>query len=392
MKRFFKLLSLSVLSLVLVVGATIGLAGCGKKDKKETQVVSLSVNPGVEFVVDSEDKVVSVTANNEDGAYILNKFTEFTGMSAKDAALKFLELSEQYGFVVEGSTDGETFTISVSGEGAEDLYNDIKGKINSKVTELGLAVGEMVEITKTELETMVAECYQEYSKTEVQNLTEEELVNLLKQSRIETKDLHTEDERFAYYRDRALEMVEAKIEAVNSYINTNASVIEKTFVTPFLSILVEIPDFIEEEYNTVKAMLEEEFTAVETELDSYITKKEAYLAKVQEYRNALENNADADPSNDVLNVEELKQQYETLKEQAKTIYLGLEEERQSIKAEILTFMQTTFQAQLEILNAQINSIVEYVEINMQEIQTTINTKLTELKNSYVANSENPWEE
>ena len=144
MKKF----GIGALALILGLGATT-LTGCGKdKDPKELQIMNLSVNPGVEFVVDENDKVLSVTASNEDGAFILNKFTDFTGMSAKDAALKFIEMSEEYGFVVEGTANGESITISVSGEGAEKLYNDVKSKISSKVKELGLSIDKMVEISR----------------------------------------------------------------------------------------------------------------------------------------------------------------------------------------------------------------------------------------------------
>ena len=127
MKKIKKI-GLGALALMIGVGAT-AFTGCScDEDPNELQIMNLSVNPGVEFVVDENDKVLSVTASNEDGAYLLEKFTEFTGMSAKDAALKFIEMSEEYGFVVSGTANGESITISVSGEGAEKLYNDVKGK------------------------------------------------------------------------------------------------------------------------------------------------------------------------------------------------------------------------------------------------------------------------
>lgn len=391
MKKFFKQLGIGALSLAMVVGAGFSLTACGKKEDKN-QVLSLSVNPGVEFVVDKEDKVVSVTASNEDGAYILNKFTEFTGMSAKDAALKFLELSEEYGFVVEGSTDGEEFTISVSGEGAEDLYNDVKNKIQTKATELGLAINEMVEITKTELEALVSECYQEYAQADIENMTEEQLVEMLKQSRIETKDLLTEDERLEYYRDRVKTIISTKIEQIQEFITENVPAQIKLLVQANVTILEGINSFIDQQYQAVNTLLSEEYAAAEAELENYIAKKEAYLAKVEEYRTALELNADADATNDVENVEELKQQFESLKTQAKGIYEGLEEERDAIKAEVMNFVKTQLETKIKLLNDTIDAIAEYVELNMSNIQTEVNAKLTELKNTYSSSAENPWEE
>ena len=162
MKKIFQKIGLCMLALVMIVGAGLTLSAC---NKAEQQVMSLSVNPSIEFVLDEDDKVVSVTANNEDGVYILQQFSDFTGMTAEDAALKFLELCETYGFVVEGSTDGETFTIAVSGDGAKAVYNDVKNKIKEKATELGLQIDELVKLGKEKLKQLVAECYQEYSNS-----------------------------------------------------------------------------------------------------------------------------------------------------------------------------------------------------------------------------------
>ena len=213
-----KKIGIGALALMLGLGATT-LTGCGKdKDPNELQIMNLSVNPGVEFVVDENDKVLSVTASNEDGAFLLEKFTEFTGMTAKDAALKFIEMSEEYGFVVEGTANGESITISVSGEGAEKLYNDVKGKISSKVNELGLTIGQMVEISDEELESIVQQCYQEYTASEIDNMTDEKLLELIKQSREETKGIYTEQERLEYYKERAEKILEAKIETIKEYI------------------------------------------------------------------------------------------------------------------------------------------------------------------------------
>lgn len=390
MKNLFKKISLCLVLMFMFIGSA-SLVGCNFGNGDKMQVLNLSVNPGVEFIVDQNDKVISVTASNEDGAYILEKFTTFTGMSAKDAALKFLELSEQYGFVVSGSTNGETFTISVSGEGAEDLYNDVKGKIQSKATELGLSIANMVEITKSELKDIVSECYQEYAQSDLADMTEEDLLAMLKQSRIETKDLHTEDERLEYYRDRAKTVIVTKIDEIVEYFNTTVPAAIKPLIQTSINFIEnDVKNFIINQYNAIDSLLTEEAANAQAELNNYINTKKDYLAKVQEYRDALELNADADLSNDVANIDELKQQYETLKAQAKTIYDELEDERLAIKTEVMNFVKTTLEAKITLLNSTIDAISEHISLNLNNIENEINVKLTELKNSYVAASENPW--
>ena len=392
MKRFIKKITLCLICMAFVIGSTLSLAACGKKPEDKMQVLNLSVNPGIEFIVDEEDKVLSVTANNEDGAYILENFTTFTGMSAKDAALKFLELSEEYGFVVSGSTDGETFTISVSGDGAEDLYNDVKSKIQSKANLLGLEIANLVEINKTELKEMVSECYQEYAQSELESMSEEKLLEMLEQSRIETKDLHTEDERLEYYRDRAKTIINTKVDEIIKYFNTNAPETIKPLLQNHINTINDdIKEYIENQYAAIDDQLSEEYANAETELLNYINTKKEYLAKVQEYRAALELNSDNDLTNDVANIEELKQQYETLKSQAETVYSELEQERNAIKTEVMNFVKTQFQAKISLLNSTINSIGQLISLNLNNIEAQIDIKLTELKNSYIQNSQSPWD-
>ena len=58
-------------------------AGCA--EAKEQKVMNLSLNPEVEFVLDENDKVVSVNALNEEGNLIVSAEV-FTGKTAEEAA------------------------------------------------------------------------------------------------------------------------------------------------------------------------------------------------------------------------------------------------------------------------------------------------------------------
>ena len=382
MKNKFKKLTLGVLSAAVVAGATMTLTACGgKEDEDKLQVMSMSVNPGIEFIVDEQDKVVSVTADNEDGAYILDKFSEFTGMSAKDAALKFLELSEQYGFVVSGSTNGETFTISVSGEGAEDLYNDVKGKVNAKANELGLTIANMIKLGEEELEEIIAECYQEYSEAEIDDLSEEKMLELLKQSREETKGLYTEDERLAYYKDRAQKVLEAKIDAIKEYLDAQ-SVTVKAMVQPVMTLLDTAYTQIQTAYSVIDSQLNTLNGNIKTQLDTYIAEKEEYLAAVEAYRDAVEANAS--------NVDALKQEMETLRAEAKTLQTNLSTARTNARDQIMNAVKTTVHTGLATINTKINEILGHLSMSATELETAVNAELTALKTEYLSNTENPW--
>lgn len=383
MKKLFSKIAMFMLSLVFVVGAAVTFTACG--EPKETQVMTLSVNPSVEFLVDENNKVVSVTATNEDGVYLLQKYSEFTGMSAKDAALKFLELSEEYGFVVEGSTDGETFTISVSGADAEKLYNDVKSKISAKATELGVSIANMVEMNKAKLQEMVAECYQEYSSKEIEELTEKELLSLIEKSREETKNLFTEDEKQAYYRERAQKVIEAKIDAVNDYFEEHKSLqnlVLQTAVATMNSIYATLETTFENINNKFEEFYNNATTGINAKLDSYVDLKKDYLEAFEAYKQAVENNA--------ANVDILKQQMETLKSQAETNWKKLEEARNDAKEEIEALMKTAVNNTLTLINTQITSILEQIDLTIKDINNQVQLEINALKAEYENSAENPW--
>ena len=383
MKKLFSKIAMFMLSLVFVVGAAVTFTACG--EPKETQVMTLSVNPSVEFLVDGNNKVISVTATNEDGVYLLQKYSEFTGMSAKDAALKFLELSEEYGFVVEGSTDGETFTISVSGADAEKLYNDVKSKISAKATELGVSIANMVEMNKAKLQEMVAECYQEYSSKEIEELTEKELLSLIEKSRKETKNLFTDDEKQAYYRERAQKVIEAKIDAVNDYLEEHKS-LQNLVLQTAVATMNSVYDTLETTFENINNKFEEFYnnatTGINAKLDSYVDLKKDYLEAFEAYKQAVENNA--------ANVDVLKQQMETLKSQAETNWKKLEEARNDAKEEIEALMKTAVNNTLTLINTQITSILEQIDLTVKDINNQVQLEINALKAEYENSAENPW--
>ena len=389
MKKIRKI-GIGALALALGLGATV-FTGCGS-GPDEMQIMNLSVNPGVEFVVDKNDKVLSVTASNEDGAYLLEKFTEFTGMSAKDAALKFLELSEEYGFVVSGTVNDESVTISVSGEGAEKLYNDVKGKINNKVNELGMSVGNMVEIAGEELESIVQQCYQEYSASEIANMSDEKLLELIQQSREETKDIHTEQERLEYYQDRAEKILEAKITAIKEYIENNEASVSNLILTPLVTAMDIAYSTIETAYNAIDTQLKTVFNTIDSKMSNYVAEKEKYLVAVEEYKTALEANADTNPDNDFTSaqVEELKNTVITLKNEAKELYKALDTARQDITEDMMNLVQTTIHTHMTTLNNAIDAVLEKINLSMDTLQTEVQSAIDDLKDEYETNSISPW--
>lgn len=396
MKNKFKKLTIGVMSAVMVAGATSSLAGCSCSEADDLQVMNMSVNPGIEFIVDKQDKVVSVTASNEDGAYILSKFTEFTGMSAGDAAKKFLELSEQYGFVVSGSVKDKEVTISVSGNGADELYKDVKNSIKSKVSDLGMKVKEMVKIDEDDIKEMIETCYQEYTESEIDDLSEEKMLEMLKASREETKGLFTEDERLEYYKERAQEVINTKIQTVKAYLDEQLGVIGNLINSTLVSGLETLNTTITNAYEAIDTQLQTALTQVEAERTTYIAKKEEYLQKVQEYRTALEQNATEE-------IAQLKTEMEGLRDTAKGYQDELVSKLNTAKVELLGKVKETVQTKMAELNTAINNIITNIETTLgsmtlpgvnplseEDIDRAVNSAIETLKAEHTGSATNPW--
>lgn len=63
--------------------------------------MQVDINPSVEFILDADDKVLSVTALNDDGALIVAG-EAFVGKTAEDAVELMASISTDAGYLVKG--------------------------------------------------------------------------------------------------------------------------------------------------------------------------------------------------------------------------------------------------------------------------------------------------
>ena len=96
-------IGMSILSLAAGMSA---FTGCGGKDEAPTgRVMNVALNPEVEFVLDADDKVLTVNALNEEGNLVISAaaFADVEGKTAEEAASLFVQVSKENGFLFEGS-------------------------------------------------------------------------------------------------------------------------------------------------------------------------------------------------------------------------------------------------------------------------------------------------
>ena len=229
--KLWKKIAACGMSLALAAGTCALLAGCGGGDGEAAARMQVDINPSVEFILDADNKVLSVTALNDDGALIIAG-EAFVGKTAEDAVELMASISTDAGYLVKGDLsagqDGITISITGDEEAAQKLYEDVKAGVDAFLEKSGIdAAVERGEALKLDaLRALVQEADPTLSDEEVAGMTEEQLLNALKISRIETAQLLTEELRAAYNTAKEYDFRFAERQATKSVIEGLGSAYE----------------------------------------------------------------------------------------------------------------------------------------------------------------------
>ena len=229
--KLWKKIAACGMSLALAAGTCALLAGCGGGDGEAAARMQVDINPSVEFILDADDKVLSVTALNDDGALIVAG-EAFVGKTAEDAVELMVSISTDAGYLVKGdlSAGQDEITVSITGdeEAAQKLYEDVKAGVDAFLEKSGIdAAVERGEALKLDaLRDLVQAADPTLSDEEVAAMTEEQLLNALKISRIETAQLLTEELRAAYNTAKEYDFRFAERQATKSVIEGLGSAYE----------------------------------------------------------------------------------------------------------------------------------------------------------------------
>lgn len=222
MKRKIVCLWLSVIMLL----SSMVFVSCGSTEPEEGMITRMTVdiNPSVEFMIDDENKVVSVTALNDDGS-ILIVGEAFVGKTAEEAVELMLSLATETGYLVKGNAQAteNTVKISVSGDSryAEKLLSDVKKQATDVLDRLDVN-GKVEEIKALGLDALRALALDTsiFSEEEIAAMDETQLCKVIAAGRIETALLLTEDMRSAYFAAKEYEISFARSEEVAKVIES----------------------------------------------------------------------------------------------------------------------------------------------------------------------------
>ena len=196
---------ISIFLLCTLFLTAISFTSCSNAKPEEGSVTRMTVdiNPSVEFMIDDQNKIVSVTALNDDGS-ILIVGEAFVGKTPEEAVEMMVTLASDTGYLVQGNAEASenTVKISVSGDSkyAEQLKKDITEKANDTLKALDInGTVEKVEALKIDALRQMALSTSLYTEEEISTMDEDQLYKVISAGRIETALLLTEEMRSAYY-------------------------------------------------------------------------------------------------------------------------------------------------------------------------------------------------
>lgn len=305
--------SMKALTLMLAVLLCLPLLfSCGetKKDDKVSRM-TVDINPSVEFIVDSENKVVTATALNDDGAVILAG-EAFVGMTADEAAALVVSIANEQGYLVKGSAEvgNKEIKISVTGDeaAAKALYDKAAAKVDKFIESHNLeaAVVKAEALNHEALAQMAAHVTAGLEYEDALEMEDEELLRLIKLSRVETAEIISAEMRERYYQFRDYKLCLAESEAVLEIIGV-ADEKYKQFVEEYKKAIETLENALDalnkaqndylfsEDSNyqkTLKAVLEAkaEYQEMKTEAEALAdgTEKAAKLLAAKHMEESLE--------------------------------------------------------------------------------------------------------
>lgn len=198
-----------VVAMIMLLCVAVLMFGCKNTKDDQTTVMNMSINPEVEFILDKNNKVVSVSAKNDEGNFIIAK-ASFEGLSAEEAAKLFVKISNENGFIAQVGD----LKIEISGDKAQELFNNVKANVEIYIDQEGLNISiDFEKISREELENLLESCMKELSDEQIKALKNDEIIAKLKEMRDQTKDLNTQKLKDMYYEFRAQAIEKAQFDA-----------------------------------------------------------------------------------------------------------------------------------------------------------------------------------
>ena len=288
-----------VVAMIMLLCVAVLMFGCKNTKDDQTTVMNMSINPEVEFILDKNNKVVSVSAKNDEGNFIIAK-ASFEGMSAEEAAKLFVKISNENGFIAQVGD----LKIEISGDKAQELFNNVKANVEIYIDQEGLNISiDFEKISREELEDLLESCMKELSDEQIKALKNDEIIAKLKEMRDQTKDLNTQKLKDMYYEFRAQAIEKAQFDAyieaikastifnkdqIIAYYNEltqKIAAMQKEFVDEFMAVSSDYQQKIQEFIIAKQELLQ---ARIDVATEEILRQKKQALKRVETHLDAAE--------------------------------------------------------------------------------------------------------
>lgn len=234
-----------LVAICLIIPCLFGLAACKPKEKVATKTMTTSINPEITFMLDSKNKVTSISYGNADAGRLFAN-VNFVGQDASSAIQIVIEKTAISGHI---DLSGDTVTFEFSGEDIEKLKTDVEAKAKEVFKQMGVAITVIsAEVKHQTLISTAKVLAPEMDSTEIENMSDEDLIKLIDKKQQDYKDL-------AY--DQINDLQKNLDQAILNTIKTIRAEMEK-LEAEMEKLGNLVSETVKQQYNYYKKQLEDE--------------------------------------------------------------------------------------------------------------------------------------
>ena len=243
-KKLITIIVSCILAVALITTAVLLIIANSNREKTHTTIMSCSVNPSVQFVLNGNDKVMRIVALNKDGENIAIN-GDFVGLKADKAIELFIKLSTEVGYI-DVDTTGTKVDITLTG--LKDDYSKLKDQVVTSVNkyfdENGIIAGAVAKV-------------------------DEDIKNTIKELKSSARNMENKDDE---------SLIQHYMDIVNMFDNDSFKIKANELNTFFSGY-----DGAVDTYKNAMTQIESAIAELQTQLDA-ITDKDSTLAQSLQQR------------------------------------------------------------------------------------------------------------
>lgn len=340
-------------------------------------LVTMDVNPSVEFVVDENNKVLSVNGKNDEGKMIIHG-ESIVGKSLEDAIDIVVKVENETGYLIDGNVSLDSNTINISISADPESYQILSSQIDSYIEQacekynIKGEIEKGVQYTKDELIQYILTLDSTMNEEELKNKTFEELLDIVALYHLERSSICSE--KLEYYYNQAKE---AKIEFAENEVTKE-----------LISNVNELYQFILSGFNQACDYLSNAYISLnETIYNSFVSENSIFqksLLTMKEYKNEvieLRNQINKYEEDNEISLEVLKAMLEQAEKSLDASMTSLQQSEDAIIEQIES-AKTGIQNAINSLNEIKNSFPSEIKSDLQDLASKTETRINEIKKNF----------